>query len=373
MSDNIYSTEFVDELNKFCKDYSAIDLVHWATTGKLFSETVFTTSFGTSSVVLLHLLSLTNRNTPVIFLDTKKHFPETLKYRDTLINELGLTNIRTLSPCSRQIKKHDRAENLYRLNPDACCNLRKTEVLKKGLSEFSTCVTGRAQFQSETRKNLNLFEYDNEFQILKINPLAYWSKEDFQSYVAKNNLPNHPLEVEGFMSIGCAPCSEKVNPTEHPRSGRWRGRGKKECGLHISSKKNHENLKKSHLIITDTGFETHNHNISFVDINAASAPQDISTLLNKPRIRINFSNFADGRGLTYARLLRLKGFNGILRAKGDLLPDQYSMLRRSGFDELEIDPATVERHSKTAWLSQINWRDHHYQQQLGLSLNWTYS
>jgi len=373
MPENSYWMDFVDELNEHCHDYSAMEIVNWAVTGELFSKIAFTTSFGASSVVLLHLLSLADRNTPVIFLDTKMHFSETLEYQKTLTGKLGLTNVRTCSPSACQIDKNDPEETLNLSNPDACCNFRKTEILARALRDFNTCVTGRSRYQTKFRADLQLFEYDNEFQVLKINPLAYWSKETFQVYIEENNLPFHPLAEKGYLSIGCAPCTSKINSEEHPRSGRWRGLEKTECGLHASSTKKNEKLETSFLVITDSGFKIHDDSVDFIDVSADIIPQELFKLLNNPTVRINFASFSDGRGFTLARLFRLKGFKGILRAKGDLLPDQYSMLRRSGFDELEIDPVVVERHSKAAWLAGINWQDYHYQKRLGSSFDLAHS
>ncbi|MDG2421116.1 MAG: DUF934 domain-containing protein [Gammaproteobacteria bacterium] len=126
--------------------------------------------------------------------------------------------------------------------------------------------------------------------------------------------------------------------------------------------------RESCLIITDSGFETEDYRVDFIDVTTDIVPQALSKLRDSRAVRINFANFKDGRGFTLARLFRLEGFKGVLRAKGDLLPDQYSMLRRSGFDELEIADMVVERHSKAAWLAGINWHSHHYQKRLGSSL-----
>jgi len=187
-------------------------------------------SFGAESAVLLSLVAEIDRSLPVIFLDSLKLFPETLAYRDALSAALGLTDVRTVAPDAARLSLKDQHGALWMTNPDLCCHIRKTEPLQRALFGFDAWITGRKRFQSAGRAALPLFE--NEGERIKINPLAGWGARDLRAYIASRNLPEHPLISRGFPSIGCVPCTTKVEPGEDARAGRWRGTGKVECGIH---------------------------------------------------------------------------------------------------------------------------------------------
>lgn len=189
-------------------------------------------SFGAESVVLLHLLSVISPHTPVIFIDTQMLFPETLAYQQSLAEKLYLTDIRRLSPAPARLAMGDPDGTLHQMSTDACCALRKTEVLDGALSGFDAWITGRKRYQSGTRAEVEFFEADVDAR-LKINPLAHWGREDLEDYIVNNRLPRHPLVAQGYPSIGCAPCTSPVKPGEDPRAGRWRGTEKTECGIHF--------------------------------------------------------------------------------------------------------------------------------------------
>lgn len=191
-------------------------------------------SFGAESAVLLHLVAQVAPDTPVLFLDTGKHFPETLAYRDELVARLGLTNLRVLSPDPALLEARDGNGLRWSFDPDGCCEIRKVLPLAAALAEFDATLTGRKAFQAATRANLPRFELDSSDALgrLKINPLIDWSAEDLAAYIAEHELPPHPLVATGYPSIGCSPCTSKVAPGEDPRSGRWKGWDKTECGIH---------------------------------------------------------------------------------------------------------------------------------------------
>ncbi len=191
-------------------------------------------SFGAESAVLLHLISRIDPNLPVLFLETGKHFPETLAYRDLLVERLGLTNLVNLTPDPAELAKKDESGLRWSYDPDGCCEIRKVKPLARALAGFDATITGRKAFQSSTRKTLPRFEIDttDEQGRLKINPLIDWSPERLEAYIAEFDLPPHPLVAQGYPSIGCMPCTSKVAPGEDPRSGRWRGWDKTECGIH---------------------------------------------------------------------------------------------------------------------------------------------
>ena len=191
-------------------------------------------SFGAESAVLLHMVAQVDRDTPVIFTNTQKMFGETLAYRDELVERLGLTDLRVYRPDPRVLAARDDKGLRWSYDPDGCCELRKVEPLRRALLPFDAWISGRKGFQAGTRAALPRFESDEGR--LKINPLADWDKPRLDAYFAEHDLPRHPLEAAGYSSIGCAPCTSKVQPGEDPRAGRWRGWDKVECGIHLPAK-----------------------------------------------------------------------------------------------------------------------------------------
>ena len=198
----------------------------------MLGDAAIVSSFGAESAVLLHLIGSIDANVPVIFLDTGKHFPETLKYRDVLVKQLGLTNLHNIAPDPALLVRKDETGLRWSYDPDGCCDIRKVLPLKAALAPFDAQFTGRKAFQSATRAGLPRFEIEEGR--LKINPLADWDKARIDAYIAKHNLPPHPLVEQGFPSIGCSPCTTKVAPGEDARSGRWKGWDKVECGIHTA-------------------------------------------------------------------------------------------------------------------------------------------
>jgi len=189
-------------------------------------------SFGTESAVLLDLVAQVNPATPVIFLETGKHFPETLAYRDELVGRLGLTDVRSVGPAEEDLAWADQDGTLWRRNPDLCCRLRKVLPLERALSGFSAWINGRKRFQGGLRGEIGLFE-PAESRI-KVNPLAKWNTAAIAAAFAERGLPRHPLGDQGYSSIGCAPCTFKSSGEAGSRAGRWAGSGKTECGIHQS-------------------------------------------------------------------------------------------------------------------------------------------
>ena len=191
-------------------------------------------SFGAESAVLLHLVAQVAPATPVLFLDTGKHFPETLAYRDALVERLGLSNLVILTPDPAELAARDETGLRWSYDPDGCCEIRKVRPLAAALTRYDATLTGRKAFQSSTRANLPRFEIDTSDRLgrLKINPLIDWHSADLAAYIAENDLPPHPLVEAGYPSIGCSPCTSKVAEGEDPRSGRWKGWDKTECGIH---------------------------------------------------------------------------------------------------------------------------------------------
>jgi phosphoadenosine phosphosulfate reductase len=208
----------------------AASLVRLAVEDLYPGRVALVSSFGADAAVLLNMVSRVDKTTPVIFVDTGQHFPETLEYRDRLCDALGLTNVISAQPRDETVAQEDPEKFLFAGDPDRCCEIRKIRPLAEAMEDFDAWITGRKGFQSATRAALPLFEAEGDR--IKINPLVGWSAKDVLDYIAEANLPRHPLVAKGFPSIGCLPCTSAVRPGEDERAGRWRGRGKTECGIH---------------------------------------------------------------------------------------------------------------------------------------------
>jgi len=196
-----------------------------------FEDLALVTSFGAESAVLLHMIAQIDKSVPLIFVNTQKIFGETLAYRDELAERLGFVDLRVYRPDPYLLAQKDATGLRWSYDPDGCCDLRKVEPLRRALTGFDAWISGRKGFQAGTRKALPRFEADEGR--LKINPLADWTKPQLDAYFDEHKLPRHPLETQGYPSIGCAPCTSKVQPGEDPRAGRWRGWDKVECGIHV--------------------------------------------------------------------------------------------------------------------------------------------
>ncbi|MEG3147899.1 phosphoadenylyl-sulfate reductase [Sphingomonas sp. RT2P30] len=214
------------------------DMLGELLTGELKGRVAAVSSFGAESAVLLHLISQIDRDIPVIFLNTQKIFGETLAYRDELSERLGLTDLRVFRPDPHLLAAKDSTGLRWSYDPDGCCDLRKVQPLRRALAPFDAWISGRKGFQAGTRNAMPRFEEDEGR--LKLNPLADWDKPRLEAWFADHKLPRHPLEAEGYPSIGCAPCTSKVQPGEDPRAGRWRGWEKVECGIHVPEKPGEE-------------------------------------------------------------------------------------------------------------------------------------
>ena len=189
-------------------------------------------SFGTESAALLKVMADVDPAIPVIFLDTGWLFEETLAYRDTLIEKLGLRDVRSIKPLQETLARDDPDRELWFSDPDACCRIRKVEPLARALAPFSAWINGRKRFQGGARAEIPVVEQDGAR--LKFNPFANASREDIEAIYRQADLPPHPLAASGYLSVGCMPCSSRSAPGEDARAGRWRGRGKTECGIHTT-------------------------------------------------------------------------------------------------------------------------------------------
>lgn len=191
-----------------------------------------TSSFQTQSIPLLHILSTHFKHVKVIFLDTGFLFPETYQFKRTLEELLSLEII-TISPKTSKHLQIDKDSNLfqYSIDADKCCGINKVNPLSDFWTDGDVWISGVRRDQSSIRKAMNKVEERNG--ITKVHPMLEWNSKNIYDYIKSNNLPKHPLEKDGYISIGCVPCTHKYN-ADSQRGGRWLGSEKTECGLHIS-------------------------------------------------------------------------------------------------------------------------------------------
>jgi phosphoadenosine phosphosulfate reductase len=221
-----------EELDRALRDASPHEVIAAAleTVGR--DKLALVSSFGTESAALLKVMADVDPAIPVIFLDTGWLFEETLAYRDTLIEKLGLADVRSVKPSREALSRQDPERDLWFSNPDACCYLRKVEPLQRALKPFAGWINGRKRFQGGARASIPVVEEDGAR--LKFNPLARVSPDEIAAIYREANLPQHPLAASDFQSVGCMPCTSRTAPGEDARAGRWRGRDKTECGIHIT-------------------------------------------------------------------------------------------------------------------------------------------
>jgi len=224
--------ERVAALNARYRHHAATAVLEHALTDADLGRVALVSSFGAESVVLLHLVSVIAPQTPVLFIDTRMLFAETLEYQRRLAETLPLCDIRTIRAAVPRVAFEDPDGTLHQVNTDACCAVRKVAPLDRALSTFDGWITGRKRFQGSTRQTVEFFEAEGDLRI-KVNPLAHWGRDDLEDYIVNNRLPRHPLVAKGYPSIGCAPCTSPVTEGEDARAGRWRKSEKTECGIHF--------------------------------------------------------------------------------------------------------------------------------------------
>ena len=353
-------------LNGMFDEMDGVAVLRQAVEDLLPGDLAIVSSFGADSSVLLHMVAEVDPTLPVYFLETGKHFAETLDYVETLKRHLKLTNVIALVPDPKDLARFDPAGDLWETDPDSCCHIRKTEPLDDAVKGFGGWVTGRKRYQTAERGVLPHFELTSDDRI-KVNPLAYFSDADITSYKLKYGLPEHPLYSMGYKSIGCAPCTSIVAEGEDPRAGRWRGLNKKECGIHfdfngaIAKPMAAEDLSlfKDGKFVADP-FRAWAEGDDIASVRYTHIPLPVflanrEAVLANPHplgllvspgdnielaradlgrfasVAVSFPGFTDGRGYSTARLLAERyGYKGELRAVGDVLHDQVPLMRRCG-------------------------------------------
>ncbi len=205
-------------------------------------------AFNPEDVIISYWLGQINPNIKIFFLETAKHFPETLNYVERIISKLKLKNVEFLTPDPKLINNVDKNGKLWQTQVNRCCYIRKVEPLERALknADFKAVITGRRKEQTQDRSNIDFVELDTETLRIKYNPLLSWSAKERDTYMDEHGLEQHPLYKLGYLSIGCAPCTTPVYLGEDERAGRWRhtrinndsksadDSGKTECGIHLA-------------------------------------------------------------------------------------------------------------------------------------------
>ena len=209
---------------------SAQDVLRWAV-DSFGDRFVIASSMGDG--LLAHLVSTVASGVDVLFLDTGYHFAETIGTRDAVaqVYDVRVRTVLPLLSVAQQDAEH--GSRLYERDPNACCALRKVEPLARGLEPYDAWASGIRRDEAATRRDIGVVEWDAKRSMVKVNPLAAWTQADVDAYVAEHGVLVNPLAYDGYPSIGCAPCTRRVAPGDDPRSGRWAGSEKTECGLHV--------------------------------------------------------------------------------------------------------------------------------------------
>jgi phosphoadenosine phosphosulfate reductase len=220
----------VDQAAEELEEASAEDVIRWAT--DTFGDRICVTSSMTDAVII-HLASAVRPGIDVVFLDTGYHFPETIGTRDAVqavypINLVNVTPSRTVAEQDAEL-----GPRLYGRNSDLCCYLRKVEPLERALKDYDAWITGVRREETSSRQHTRVVEWDEKREMVKVNPIVAWTSKQVDDYIATNGVLVNPLVYDGYPSIGCRTCTLRVEPGADPRSGRWAGTGKTECGIHV--------------------------------------------------------------------------------------------------------------------------------------------
>lgn len=217
------------ELNAAFAGLTAQQMLSRLLHGGVAGRVAVISSFGAEAACLLSLVASKDPSTPVVFLDTRKHFDETLDYVDDLMDQLGLTTLVRTRPSPARLAVEDPDGRLHATDTDRCCYLRKTLPMIGVLRNYDCVLTGRKRFQTAERSTMNIVEVQETW--LRVNPLHDWTREQILEYLDTRGILQHPLVSQGYASIGCEPCTE---PSSDARAGRWPGSSKTECGIHVT-------------------------------------------------------------------------------------------------------------------------------------------
>ncbi len=228
----IWTEDHIGELNERFSACATEVLLDWAT-ARFGQDIVLTCSFGgPSGMVLLDMVARLERDTPVIFLDTDLLFPETYTLAEAAAQRYGVTIQRQRPALTLDAQDRMEGSRLYERDPDRCCGIRKVAPLAEALRPYQAWISGIRRDQAQSRAATPLIQWNARYNLLKINPLAFWTDRDVWHYIHSHDVPYNPLLDQGYPSLGCMPCTRPASP-QSPRAGRWNGFAKTECGIHV--------------------------------------------------------------------------------------------------------------------------------------------
>jgi len=226
-----FESDFGD-LNRHFETGSLDDLLRWSLT-TFGDKMAQVTSFGPDGIVILDHLARLSPGVKVIAIDTNFLFPETYSLWEQVRQRYPIQLEVHQPSLTPKAQAQQYGPELWAVHPDQCCQLRKVTPLEGALQGLNAWITGLRRDQSPTRANLPLVSWDARYRLVKINPLAGWSRNQVWAYIWKHNLPYNALHDRGYPSIGCAPCTRPAVTPDDERSGRWSGQQKVECGIHL--------------------------------------------------------------------------------------------------------------------------------------------
>lgn len=232
MPDLHYTPQQIEAACAMLNGQSPQNVLRWAVE-QFFPRLTMATAFGPEGNCIIHMLAEIEPRVRVFNLETGYQFPETLELRERIRQRYGIAVelVRPEMPVAAYEEEH--GGPLYVIRPDQCCHDRKLTPLRQAVVGYDAWISAIRKDQTADRGQANVVQWDAKFNLVKINPLLEWTKKDVWNFITKNDVPYNPLHDKGYPSIGCWPCTAPVGAGEDERAGRWRGTGKKECGLHV--------------------------------------------------------------------------------------------------------------------------------------------
>jgi phosphoadenosine phosphosulfate reductase len=232
----LIAEDAIRQLNATFEAAPPQDIIRWALEDSGLGRIAVASAFQAEGTAIIHMAVGIRQDVPILFLETGFHFAETLAFKERLTEMLGLNVIDVIGEETVESQANTFGPRLYERDPKLCCELNKVIPLNRAFADLDSWITGMRRDSAWTRKNtpiLSFTELDSGQKLLKVNPIANWTRRDAWAYLKDHDIPHHPLYDLGYASIGCAPCTRVVFPDEDERAGRWSGLLKTECGIHV--------------------------------------------------------------------------------------------------------------------------------------------
>ena len=236
MDINNIQNNTINENNNFPYLYESVSVIQKITQQFQIEKIIMGTGFGAPGIVLIDILRKINSDIKIFYIDTDLLFQETYDLKDKLEEYYNIKFTRLSTNVSIKEQKELHGDKLWKTDPNLCCNIRKVIPLKNALKDFDVWITGIRKFQTQMRKNSKIIDYDELYNVTKVNPLINWTHDQIWEYIRIKNIPYNKLHDKGYPSLGCVHCTTSVKKGENHRAGRWRNKNKTECGLHFGYK-----------------------------------------------------------------------------------------------------------------------------------------